>query len=129
MNLRLRRALGMLRLGRPAEAAEAALEALEEGGQLPLTAVTVGARLCASGAKSLCGGVAEEEALNELTALKVIAFFQSILLGSSRRILSMTTRSQVTNLRWYLEFFNTNAFLFLRSGVFCLVYRAYRWLR
>lgn len=72
MDLRLRRAMGMLKLGRAAEAAEAAAEAIQEAGQSPLAAVTVAARVAAAGAKSLCEGEAEEEeALDELTALKV----------------------------------------------------------
>ncbi|CAM9872023.1 unnamed protein product, partial [Ectocarpus fasciculatus] len=71
MDLRLRRAMGMLKLGRAAEAAEAAVEAGQEAGQPPLAAVTVAARVAAAGAKSVCEGEAEEEALDELTALKV----------------------------------------------------------
>ncbi|CAM9686740.1 unnamed protein product [Ectocarpus sp. 8 AP-2014] len=70
MDLRLRRAMGMLKLGRAAEAAEAAVEAGQEAGQPPLAAVTVAARVAAAGAKSVCEGEAEEEALDELTALK-----------------------------------------------------------
>eukprot|EP00903_Cladosiphon_okamuranus_P008957 g8571.t1 len=70
MDLRLRRAVGMLKLGRAADAAEAAAEAGQEAGQPPLAAVTVAARVAAAGAKSLCEGEAEEEALDELTALK-----------------------------------------------------------
>eukprot|EP00752_Nemacystus_decipiens_P007280 g6516.t1 len=70
MDLRLRRAMGMLKLGRAADAAEAAAEARQEAGQPPLAAVTVAARVAAAGAKSLCEGEAEEEALDELTALK-----------------------------------------------------------
>lgn len=73
MNLRLRRALGMLRLGRAAEAAEAAVEAGTEGGQPPLAAVSVAARLAAAEAKAQCGVAADDEALEELTALKVCA--------------------------------------------------------
>ncbi|CAN0523062.1 unnamed protein product, partial [Ectocarpus sp. 12 AP-2014] len=70
MDLRLRRAMGMLKLGRAADAAEAAVEAGQEAGQPPLAAVTVAARVAAAGAKSVCEGEAEEEALDELTALK-----------------------------------------------------------
>ncbi|CAM9330233.1 unnamed protein product [Ectocarpus sp. 4 AP-2014] len=70
MDLRLRRAMGMLKLGRAVEAAEAAVEAGREAGQPPLAAVTVAARVAAAGAKSVCEGEAEEEALDELTALK-----------------------------------------------------------
>lgn len=79
MNLRLRRALGMLRLGRTEEAVEVATEAMREGGQPPLAAVTVAARLAAAVAKSLCGGMTEEDALDELTMLKV----RSHVIGSS----------------------------------------------
>lgn len=75
MDLRLRRAMGMLKLGRAADAAEAAAEAGLEVGQPPLAAVTVAARVAAAGAKSLCEGEAEEKALDELTALKVPAAF------------------------------------------------------
>lgn len=71
MDLRLRRVMGMLKLGKATEAAEAAAEALSEAGQPPLAAVSVAARVAAAGAKSLCEGEAEEEALDELTALKV----------------------------------------------------------
>lgn len=71
MDLRLRRAMGMLRLGSAVEAAEAAAEAGREAGQPPLAAVSVAARVAAAGAKSLCEGEAEEEALDELTTLKV----------------------------------------------------------
>lgn len=73
MDLRLRRAVGMLKLGRAADAAEAAAEAGQEAGQPPLSAVSIAARVAAAGAKSLCEGEAEEEALDELTALKVCA--------------------------------------------------------
>lgn len=71
MDLRLRRALGMLRLGKAAEAAEAAAEAGQEAGRPPLAAISVAARLAAAGAKSFCDGEAEDEALEELAALKV----------------------------------------------------------
>lgn len=71
MDLRLRRAMGMLKMGRAVDAAEAALEAGQEAGQPPLATVSVAARVAAAGAKSLCEGAAEEEALDELTALKV----------------------------------------------------------
>ena len=71
MDLRLRRALGMLRLGKATEAAEAAAEAGQEAGQPPLAALSVAARLAAAGAKSFCEGEAEDEALEELAVLKV----------------------------------------------------------
>lgn len=80
MDLRLRRAMGMLKLGRAVDAAEAAAEAGQEAGQPPLAAVTVAARVAAAGAKSLCEGEAEEEALDELTALKVPVALWSPLL-------------------------------------------------
>lgn len=73
MDLRLRRALGMLRLGKATEAAEAAAEAGKEAGQSPLAALSVAARLAAAGAKSFCEGEAEDEALEELAVLKVSA--------------------------------------------------------
>lgn len=75
MDLRLRRAMGMLKLGKAADAAEAAAEAGREAGQPPLAAVTVAARVAAAGAKLLCEGEAEEEALDELAALKVPVTF------------------------------------------------------
>lgn len=81
MDLRLRRAVGMLKLGRAAEAVEAAVEAGREAGQPPLSAVSVAARVAAAGAKSLCDGEEEEEALDELTALKVHIRVLRFLLG------------------------------------------------
>lgn len=72
MELRLRRVMGMLKLGKAAEAAEAAAEASQEAGQPPLAAVSVAARVAAAGAKSLCDGEVAEEAVDELTALKVL---------------------------------------------------------
>lgn len=71
MNVRLRRALGLLRLGRGVEAAEAAAEAREEGRQTKLAPVSVAARLAAAGAKATCDGAAELDAVDELTTLKV----------------------------------------------------------
>lgn len=71
MDVRLRRVAGLLRLGRTTDAAEAAVEAREEAGQPPLAAVSIAARLASAGAKTLCGGVAEEEALDELAELRV----------------------------------------------------------
>ncbi|CAM9831498.1 unnamed protein product [Scytosiphon promiscuus] len=70
MDLRLRRVMGMLKLGNAAEAAEAAAEAGKEAGQPPLAAVSVAARVATAAAKSLCEGEAEEQAVDELTALK-----------------------------------------------------------
>lgn len=83
MDLRLRRAMGMLKLGSAADAAEAAAEAGQEAGQPPLAAVTVAARVAAAGAKSLCEGEAEEAALDELTTLKVPVAFWSPLFKCS----------------------------------------------
>lgn len=71
MDLRLRRALGMLRLGKATEAAEVAAEAGQEAGQPPLAAISVAARLATAGAKAYCEGETEDEALEELAALKV----------------------------------------------------------
>lgn len=63
--------MGMLKIGKVVDAADAAVEAFQEARQPPLAAVSVAARVAAAGAKSLCEGAAEEEALDELTALKV----------------------------------------------------------
>lgn len=71
MTLRLRRALAMLKIGRTEEAAEAASEATQREEHPPLCTLRIAARLVAASAKSLCSGVAEEEAIDELTALKV----------------------------------------------------------
>lgn len=71
MDVRLRRALGLLRLGRGTEAVEAAIEAREEGGQHPLAPVSIAARLAVAGAKAACGGRLEADAVDELSALKV----------------------------------------------------------
>lgn len=77
MDLRLRRAMGMLKVGRAADAAEAAEEAGREAGQPPLAAVSIAARVAAAGAKSLCERAAEGEALDELTALKVLIIYSA----------------------------------------------------
>lgn len=69
--MRLCRVAGLLKLGRATDAAEAAVEAGQEAGQPPLAVVSIAARVASAGAKILCGGVAEEEALDELAELKV----------------------------------------------------------
>ena len=89
MTMRLRRASGMLRMGKIERAAEAASEAAKGHGQPPLSTVSIAARFVAASAKSMCSGVAEDEAIDELNALKVLCFVvtDGSYCGKERRIL------------------------------------------
>lgn len=72
MQVCLQRVLGLLRLGRHKEAVETASDAKREVEQTPLSPSSVAARLAAAGAKCKGGRNTAADALDELSALKVL---------------------------------------------------------